>query len=79
MAEANDKVQLLYRNLQDAGCTPEMIQKCMELDAEQNCADLLFQLSQYRKTLLEQVHLRQKELDCLDFLIYRLKKQKSQI
>ena len=79
MAEAINKVQLLYQNLQDAGCTPEMIQKCMELDAEQNYVDLLFQLSQYRKTLLEQVHLRQKELDCLDFLIYRLKKQKSQI
>lgn len=79
MAEANDKTQLLYQNLQDAGCTPEMIQKCMALDAEHNCADLLFQLSQYRKTLLEQVHLRQKELDCLDFLIYRLKKQKSKI
>lgn len=75
MAEANDKVQLLYQNLQDAGCTPEMIQKCMALDAERNCTDLLFQLLQYRKALLEQVHLRQKELDCLDFLIYLLKKQ----
>lgn len=75
MAEANDKEQLLYQNLQDAGCTPEMIRQCMVLGAEKNRADLLLQLLHYRKGLLEQVHLRQKELDCLDYLIYRLKKQ----
>ena len=77
MADANNKEQLLYQNLQDAGCTPEMIQHCMVLGHEHKTAELLRMLAKHRRKLLDQVHAHQKEIDCLDFLVYGLKKQKQ--
>ena len=35
-------------------------------------------LCRYRCQLLEQVHEEQKKLDCLDYLIYTIKKQKKE-
>ena len=48
----------------------------MELVHEKNILELLKQLSKHRKHLLDQVHVHQKEIDCLDYLIYSLEKQK---
>ena len=62
MAEANDKYGIIYQNLVDAGCNQKTIQCCMK------------QLCMYRKHLMEQTHIYQDNIDCLDYLIYSLKK-----
>ena len=64
MAEANDKYGIIYQNLVDAGCNQKTIQCCMKLA----------QLCMYRKHLMEQTHIYQDNIDCLDYLIYSLKK-----
>lgn len=74
MAEANDKYGIIYQNLVDAGCNQKTIQCCMKLAQENNVEALLSQLCVYRKHLMEQTHIYQDNIDCLDYLIYSLKK-----
>ena len=74
MAEANDKYGRIYQNLVDAGCNQKTIQRCMKLAQENNVEALLSQLCVYRKHLMEQTHNYQENIDCLDYLIYSLKK-----
>ena len=79
MAEANDKYGIIYQNLVDAGCNQKTIQCCMKLAQENNVEALLSQLCMYRKHLMEQTHNYQENIDCLDYLIYSLKKSNEQI
>ena len=72
MAEATDRKGLLLQNLEDAGCGQETIQACLRLAAGHDLDGLRRLLSGYRKKLLDTVHARQKELDCLDYLIFQL-------
>ena len=74
MAEANDKYGRIYQNLVDAGCNQKTIQRCMKLAQENNVEALLSQFYVYRKDLIEQTHNYQENIDCLDYLIYSLKK-----
>ena len=46
----------------------------MKLAQENNVEALLSQLYVYRKHLIEQTHNYQENIDCLDYLIYSLKK-----
>ncbi|MDO4285296.1 MAG: hypothetical protein Q4C60_08150 [Eubacteriales bacterium] len=75
MAEASDRMQILYQNLKDAGCGQQMIQKCMALVQDNKKKELMLELSRYKKYLLTLVHDHQKEIDCLDYLVYTLNKQ----
>ncbi len=73
MAEANDVYGSIYQNLIDAGCDTKTTEQCMALVEDGRYCDTLPILTQYRKTLLGSVRTRQKQIDCLDFLIYKLK------
>lgn len=74
---ASDTKEILRENLIDAGCTPEVVQECMTLAQQQESAALLRVLSRHRKSLLDTVHQNEKRIDCLDYLVYQLKKQSS--
>lgn len=63
------------QNLRDAGCPPPMIQQCVALKQQQQIAELLRVLSLQRKALLEALHNKQKQIDCLDYLVYQLEHQ----
>lgn len=76
MAEINDEYGSVYQNLIDAGCDIETIEQCMTIMKERRHADMLPILSGYRTRLIDTVHIRQKQIDCLDFLIYKIKKEK---
>lgn len=73
MAEASDRRGLLLQNLKDAGCDEETISKCMTLATENDRKELLRLLSGHKRDLLKTVHSRQKEIDCLDYLVFILK------
>lgn len=74
MAEASDIQGILYQNLEDAGCDRETVQRCMALSQSGKTAELLRVLAGHRKALLDAVHRNQKQLDCLDYLIYQTEK-----
>lgn len=76
MAEAKDTYGSISQNLIDAGCSQQTVEHYMALIQERNMPELFKQLSKHRRYLLDQVHIHQKEIDCLDYLVYTLKKQK---
>lgn len=78
MAEATDKKGILLQNLQDAGCDECMIQKCIRYAEQERTKDVLCLLRKHKSVLLEKIHNSQDELDCLDFLIFQLKKSEKE-
>ena len=77
MAKASDVYGILYQNLVDAGCSKKEITACMDYAKKGEWKSLLPVLAQHKNTLLERVHTSEKQIDCLDFLIYRLNKEFS--
>ena len=74
MPEASDTFGMIHQNLIDAGCDAEMTETCMTYIREGKKADMLRLLSRHKERLLKTVRQGQKEIDCLDFLTYRLEK-----
>lgn len=77
MAEASDKQGILLQNLRDAGCSDDVIAACLKLTEENETDKLLRVLSTHRSSLLERMHGCHKEIDCLDYLVYTIEKQKE--
>lgn len=75
MAEASDTLGMVYQNLKDAGCDEQTTQKCMALVKKKDYSGLLPILFGWRDTLLGTVRLGQKQIDCLDYLIYKIQKE----
>lgn len=61
---------MLYQNLVDAGCPAELTEECMALAADGKERQMLVRLKAQRKCLLDEIHTHQKELDCLDYLVF---------
>ncbi len=76
MGEIPAKTRLL-RNLRDAGCEEAMIQKYLQLQEEGNRREQFRLLAQHRNSLLDQVHDSQNRIDCLDYLVYTMKKEEK--
>ena len=75
MPEASDAKGILRQNLLDAGCGPEAVRQCMGLAGLGERGELLRVLSAHRRGLLDLLHQKEKQIDCLDYLIYQLQKQ----
>lgn len=73
MDEITEKERII-RNLQDAGCSDGMIQKYLQMQVDGRRQDQYRLLSKHRATLLNQIHDDQQMIDCLDYLIYTMKK-----
>lgn len=73
MAEASDKKGILLQNLRDAGCGTQTIHECISLADEKRESQLLRLLAQQKSLLLDAVHKSQRQIDCLDFLVYEIK------
>ncbi len=59
--------------LTDAGCDEELIRRFETMRCSVCAKEQLRFLNDYRHQLLEKIHLEQKKLDCLDYLLYALK------
>ena len=62
----------IIQNLKDAGCSQETIDCCITcLDMGQK-EELLKRLDKHRKGLLDKVHEGEKQIDCLDYLVFQI-------
>ena len=75
MPHAADTDNIMRQNLVDAGCGPEIVRHCMALTQKQDQAELMRVLSRHRRTQLDTLHQSEKQIDCLDYLVYTLEKQ----
>ena len=75
MSKASDTMEILHQNLIDAGCSKDLIETCMKFAKENRWNCILPLLSKQRINLLDSVHDGQKQIDCLDFLVYSIHKK----
>lgn len=67
----------VIQNLRDAGCSPEMTEQFMQLRSENQYENQLRLLSGHRAGLLEKLHEYQRKIDCLDYLMNGMKREKD--
>lgn len=72
MAHATNEQEMLLQNLKDAGCDQQTIESCIALFQQKNTSEMKRLLAKHKRKLLETVHIHQKEIDCLDYLVFRL-------
>lgn len=75
MANATDRAALFEQALSDAGCGDALMSRCCECYEQGEYKELEQLLKTQRAALLEKVHEGQKQIDCLDYLTYSLKKK----
>lgn len=59
--------------LKDAGCSWQLIESVMTCMHNQENEEMMRMLREYRCDLLEKIHQDQKQIDCLDDLLYQFK------
>lgn len=65
------------QNLIDAGCDADLIKRFIDLNQEGKRKEQLTLLSEHRGILLNKIHESQKCVDCLDYLLYQIKKSRK--
>ncbi len=75
MAKATDTLGILKQNLEDAGCEKEIIDRCMALAREDCWNEIPKLLVNHKNQLLDTMHTSQNQIDCLDYLVYRIGKE----
>lgn len=76
MPNALNKEELLRRNLLDAGCNEALTEECLCRFRKGAWDRMLIELSAYRKSVLLDIRRGQKQLDCLDYMINKIKSNK---
>lgn len=65
----------IIQNLKDAGCDQATIQIFLTDFHRGEQSKGIRLLEKHRRTLLDDLHLEQKRIDCLDYLLFTLQKQ----
>ena len=76
MPNALDKEDQLHRNLLDAGCDGPLTEECLRCFREGRPEEMLPGLTAHRKTVLAGLRIRQKQIDCLDYLTEKIRSKK---
>lgn len=66
--------EAVVQNLEDAGCAPDTIECCIVCMEQGKKKELLERLEEHRTGLLNKVHEEEKQIDCLDYLVYQIRR-----
>jgi len=69
----------VIQNLKDAGCDRKVIECFMECMARDDFNGQLRLMKEQRKCLLDRVHKNEKQIDCLDYLVYQIDRSRAGI
>lgn len=78
MSDIRINEEELIQNLIDAGCDNELVMKCIEITDETSHKKILTLLNDHRNKLLSDIHKKQDELYCLDYLMHQLREQNGE-
>ena len=70
---AYGSTQAVLQNLKDAGCTKEMTQQIIMKLEKNDFEELSKLLEQHRSCLLNLIHDKEKQIDCLDIISLRFR------
>lgn len=65
-------IQTLTQNLKDAGCDPETIRQFLEYFSFGKSKEQLGLLARQRDLLLNRIHLEERQISCLDYLVFQI-------
>lgn len=71
----NEYEESIIRNLKDSGCGEETIKAFVEYLRTKKYSEGLKLLEVHRRVLLDELHKEQKRIDCLDYLVYKIRKE----
>lgn len=69
--------EAVIQNLEDAGCCRKMIESFMAYLEQGDLRGQLELLEKQRNCLLERVHAEEKQIDCLDYLVYQIRRNET--
>lgn len=75
----HDSEIAIIQNLKDAGCDSCLIQNFLQCMDQGDIGEQLYLLANHRRLLLNALHEDQKQIDCLDYLVYQIEKQKKSV
>ena len=75
MAQTEDTEGKLYQNLIDAGCSEAEADKYLTLAKRDEWNKLCTALAKQKTVLLTTLHKSEKQIDCLDFIVYEINKK----
>lgn len=78
MVGYTENIDAVVQNLEDAGCDKDTVAQFMELGRSGKKQGQVILLEKHRRTLLDKVHKREKQIDCLDYLLYQIRKENQQ-
>lgn len=67
----------IIENLKDAGCKKELVSEIIELYDKGKKEKIQEKLNIHRRKILEKEHKVQRQIDCLDYFLYRMKKEEK--
>lgn len=73
-----DSKEAVVQNLRDAGCSPDTIQCFMGYFDQGDWKDQLSLLEEHRESILNRVHEEERQIGCLDYLVYQIKNREKQ-
>lgn len=73
MPNALDKKESLFQNLKAAGCDKKLTAECIDSCDKGTLYRKLPELTSFRKALLKETRKKKKQIDCLDFLLNKIK------
>lgn len=73
-----DELPGLLRNLEDAGCDETLIREFMQCNKEKDSSRQARLLKTHRRNLLSRLHACQSQIDCLDYLLYQIQKERNE-
>lgn len=65
----------IKRNLVDAGCDAAQIKQFLELEEKRKRQEQYRFLVAYKLELLKKLHENERQIDCLDFLVYSMQQE----
>ena len=76
--EYGDNPDAVIQNLEDAGCDKDTVEQFMELGENGERQRQMKLLEKHRRVLLEKVHKKEKQIDCLDYLVHQMRKERQE-
>lgn len=71
--------EAVIQNLRDAGCGLDTIDCCIKCMNQGKKRELLKRLEEHRDCLLNKIHEEEKQIACLDYLIYQIRCCKKEL
>ncbi len=67
----------IIQNMKDAGCSDNTIDNCIDCIEKGRREELLKRLAAHRSSVLDSIHREERQIECLDYLVYQIGKNKE--